>query len=116
MNPTNSESISIQPINKNTVHQICSGQVKISNSYSLVKCNCDFHFINFLVSLQVVLNLATAVKELLENSLDAGATTIQIKLEEYGSESIEVIDNGCGVEEANFQALSKKKAKAPFPL
>ena len=50
--------------------------------------------------------MATAVKELLENSLDAGATSIQIKLEEYGSKVIEVIDNGCGVNEDNFQALS----------
>lgn len=51
--------------------------------------------------------MATAVKELIENSLDAGATSIQIKLKEYGSDLIEVIDNGCGVEDSNFQALSK---------
>lgn len=54
----------------------------------------------------MVLTLATAIKELLENSLDAGATSVQIKLKEYGSESIEVIDNGLGVEEANFAGLS----------
>lgn len=50
--------------------------------------------------------MATAVKELLENSVDAKATNIQIRLQEYGSELIEVSDNGCGVEEVNFQALS----------
>lgn len=55
----------------------------------------------------MVLNLATAVKELLENSIDAQATSIQIRLKEYGSELIEVSDNGCGVEEVNFQALSR---------
>ncbi len=55
---------------------------------------------------QVVLNVATAVKELVENSLDAGATSIEIRLREYGSELVEVVDNGSGVEEANFEGLS----------
>lgn len=31
----------------------------------------------------------------------------EIKLKEYGSELIEVIDNGSGVEESNFKGLSK---------
>lgn len=56
--------------------------------------------------MKVVLNLATAVKELLENSLDAGAKIIEIKLHEQGIESIEVSDNGEGVEESNFEGLS----------
>lgn len=51
--------------------------------------------------------MATAVKELIENSIDAGATNIQIRLVEYGSELIEVVDNGYGVEEHNFVGLSK---------
>uniref|UniRef100_A0A8C5PRS4 PMS1 homolog 2, mismatch repair system component n=1 Tax=Leptobrachium leishanense TaxID=445787 RepID=A0A8C5PRS4_9ANUR len=72
----------IKPIDRRSVHQICSGQV--------------------------VLSLATAVKELLENSIDAGATSIDIKLKEYGAELIEVSDNGCGVEEQNFEGLTLK--------
>jgi DNA mismatch repair protein PMS2 len=51
--------------------------------------------------------LATAVKELVENSLDAGATVIEVRIKEYGRELVEVKDNGAGVEEENFQALSK---------
>ena len=42
----------------------------------------------FLV--QVVLTLATAVKELLENSVDAGATAVDIRLVEHGSVLVEV--------------------------
>ncbi|XP_073504107.1 mismatch repair endonuclease PMS2 [Phyllobates terribilis] len=72
----------IKPIDRKSVHQICSGQV--------------------------VLSLATAVKELVENSIDAGATSIEIKLKEYGAELIEVSDNGCGVEEQNFEGLTLK--------
>ncbi|NXD69480.1 PMS2 endonuclease, partial [Eolophus roseicapillus] len=72
----------IKPIDRKSVHRICSGQV--------------------------VLNLGTAVKELVENSLDAGATNIDIKLKDYGAELIEVSDNGHGVEEENFEGLTLK--------
>uniref|UniRef100_A0A669ER84 Mismatch repair endonuclease PMS2 n=1 Tax=Oreochromis niloticus TaxID=8128 RepID=A0A669ER84_ORENI len=72
----------IRAIDKHSVHQICSGQV--------------------------VLTLATAVKELVENSIDAGATNIDVKLKESGAEQVEVADNGKGVEEANFEGLTLK--------
>lgn len=51
--------------------------------------------------------MATAIKELVENSLDAGATVIDVRLKDYGSELVEVSDNGSGVHPDNFQALSK---------
>lgn len=53
------------------------------------------------------MSLAIAVKELVENAIDAGATNVEVKVREYGQESIEVVDNGCGVEESNFNGLSK---------
>lgn len=53
------------------------------------------------------MSLAIAVKELVENAIDAGATNIEIRVKNYGQDSIEVIDNGSGVQEKNFAALSK---------
>ncbi|XP_054511827.2 probable E3 ubiquitin-protein ligase DTX2 isoform X2 [Pan troglodytes] len=72
----------IKPIDRKSVHQICSGPV--------------------------VLSLSTAVKELVENSLDAGATNIDLKLKDYGVDLIEVSDSGCGVEEENLEGLTLK--------
>lgn len=57
----------------------------------------------------MVLSLAIAVKELVENAIDAGATIINIHLKEYGADLIEVADNGKGVEKENFKALGNNK-------
>lgn len=46
----------------------------------------------------------SAVKELIENSIDAGATRIEIKIERGGKDLIEVTDNGCGIEKDDMRA------------
>jgi len=46
------------------------------------------------------------VKELVENSLDAGSTKIEIILREYGKEGIEVIDNGSGIGSDNLENIA----------
>ncbi|KAF9903348.1 hypothetical protein EC991_003887 [Linnemannia zychae] len=72
----------IRAIDKESVHRICSGQV--------------------------VLDMATAVKELLENSLDAGSSSIVVKFKQNGLEYITVTDNGCGISDANLETLALK--------
>lgn len=47
------------------------------------------------------------MKELVENAIDAGATLVEVRLRDQGLESVEVVDNGYGVEESNFVGLSK---------
>ncbi|KAG0210220.1 hypothetical protein BGX33_005033 [Mortierella sp. NVP41] len=72
----------IRAIDKESVHRICSGQV--------------------------VLDMATAVKELLENSLDAGSTSIVVKFKQSGLDYITVTDNGCGITDSNLETLALK--------
>jgi DNA mismatch repair protein MutL len=47
---------------------------------------------------EVIDRPANIVKELIENSLDAGATRIQIYVEDGGKKLIRIVDNGCGMD------------------
>jgi DNA mismatch repair protein PMS2 len=69
----------IKAIDRTSVHQITSGQV--------------------------IVDLQTAVKELLENSFDAGATSVEVRFKEYGVNAVEIVDNGSGISESDYDSI-----------
>lgn len=58
---------------------------------------------NMIAAGEVVENIQTVVKELVENSLDAHATQIDVDLKEAGLQEIRITDNGDGMDEADLK-------------
>ena len=57
---------------------------------------------------QVIVDLCSVVKELVENSLDAEATSIEVRFKNNGISSIEVQDNGIGISSDNYETVALK--------
>lgn len=64
----------------------------------MVKINqLDSSVYNRIAAGEVVERPKSVIKELVENSIDAGATEITIEIEDGGKSSIKITDNGCGI-------------------
>jgi DNA mismatch repair protein PMS2 len=61
-----------------------------------------------ICSNQVVTDLKGAMKELVENSIDAAAQKIEIKFFQYGLDGIEVADDGKGIHEDDYDIIAKR--------
>ncbi len=75
---------------------------------------------NQIAAGEVIQRPASVVKELVENAVDAGATSIQIRLTDAGRTNIQVIDNGKGMSETDarmsFERHATSKIKDPDDL
>ncbi|KAJ5078232.1 mismatch repair endonuclease pms2-related [Anaeramoeba ignava] len=68
----------------------------------------DKESIHKITSGQVITTLSSALKELVENSLDAQSNSINIQFINYGIDKFEVSDNGTGISPKDFKTLAKK--------
>ena len=59
---------------------------------------------------EVVERPAAAIKELVENSLDAGATAVTVEIREGGTSYIRVTDNGSGIDESDIRMAFERHA------
>ena len=65
---------------------------------------------NQIAAGEVIQRPASAVKEMLENSIDAGATDIELIIKDAGKTLIQVVDNGCGMSETDAKMCFKRHA------
>ncbi len=65
---------------------------------------------NQIAAGEVVQRPASVVKELLENAIDAGATSLKLVVKDAGKTLIQVIDNGCGMSETDARMCFERHA------
>ncbi len=65
---------------------------------------------NQIAAGEVIQRPASVVKELLENSIDAGSTNIKLIIKDAGKSLIQIIDNGCGMSETDARMSFERHA------
>lgn len=73
------------------------------------------HLVNRIAAGEVVERPASALKEIVENALDAGATRLSIRLSGGGLDRIEVSDDGCGMDSVDMALALERHATSKMP-
>lgn len=78
--------------------------------YSRPICQLDRVLVNKIAAGEVIERPASVVKELVENSFDAGASNIEITARKAGTTFISVVDNGCGIKSEQVRLAFSRHA------
>jgi DNA mismatch repair protein MutL len=68
------------------------------------------HVANQIAAGEVIQRPASAVKEMLENALDAGSTEIELFVKDAGKTLLQVVDNGCGMSKTDIRMCFERHA------
>ena len=68
------------------------------------------HVANQIAAGEVIQRPASAVKEMLENALDAGSTKIKVFVKDAGKTLLQVVDNGCGMSVKDMRMCFERHA------
>lgn len=71
---------------------------------------------NLIAAGEVITRPASVIKELVENAVDAGATTIDIIIADGGRTLVQVIDNGCGMTDTDARMAFERHATSKITV